>query len=231
MNSGIELDDLKTAWGQLDQRLARIEALQVEGRRHEAGLRQRKGVSASVRALRPLLFGQVLQALIGTATIVLAAMFWNTHAERLHLLLAGISLHVYGVWMLASAGHEISLLWKVRYTTPVLELQQQLATLRRWRSRNGLVFAYAGCFIWIPAMLMLFASLGADVWAHQPAVVGWLFVSGAVCALAVNLGLRWARSPQRPKLAQHMHEHAAGVSLHRAELALGDLEAFDAEVR
>jgi hypothetical protein len=227
--SGNELDTLRGAWQALDARLARIESLQIDAAEARADKNRGERVRASVRALRPLLAGQLLQALFGTGLLVFAAVFWSSHMDRLHLMLAGISLHAYAIWLLASAGHEIHQLAQIRYTTPVLELQKRLARLRRWRSRNGLVFAYAGCFIWIPAMLILFAWLGVDVWARQPGVVGWFLVSGALCAGLVYAGLRYANDPRRPTLAAHMRRHAAGQSLHRAERALAEIEAFERE--
>jgi hypothetical protein len=229
MNSIADLDSLKAAWQQLDQRLAKIEARQSMQHTQASTGRRDAAVVASVRALRPLLVGQTLQALCGAALIVFAAIFWSSNLGRLHLVLSGVSLHAYGVWLLASAGHELSLLAKVRYSSPVLVVQKQLATLRRWRSRNGLVFAYAGCFIWIPAMLIGFATLGADIWVHKPAVVGWFVFSGAVCAAALHLGLRWASSPRNPRIAAALRDNAAGSSLRRAEIALVDIERFEAE--
>jgi hypothetical protein len=225
------LDQLQAAWQALDARLARIVSLQVDAAAARTVKQRGERARASVRALRPLLAGQLLQALFGTGLIVFAAVFWSSHMDRLHLMLAGISLHAYAIWLLASAGHEIHQLAQIRYTTPVLELQKRLATLRRWRSRNGLVFAYAGCFVWIPAMLILFAWLGVDVWTHQPQVVAWFFGSGALCAGLVYAGLRYANDPRRPKLAAYMQKHAAGMSLHRAEQALAEIEAFEAEGR
>lgn len=224
MSTALDFDDLKSAWQQLDERLARIEALQIDAR---AGDRGRDRLVASVRALRPLLVGQVLQALCGTALLVYAAIFWSSNFDRVHLMLCGISLHVYGIWLVASAGQELSLLARIRFTTPVLDAQKQLATLRRWRSRNGLLFAYAGCFVWIPALLMLFAWMGADIWQHRPDVVGWFLVSGGLCAAAIHAGLRWAQ--RRPTSAASMRANAAGQAVRNAELALADFEYFDTD--
>jgi len=194
--SGNELEQLRDAWQALDARLARMESLQIDTTQARAEKQRGERTRASVRALRPLLAGQILQSLFGTGLIVFAAAFWSSHMDRLHLMLAGISLHACGIWLLASAAQEISQMAQMRYTTPVLELQKRLASLRHWRSRNGLVFAYAGCFVWIPAMLILFAWLGVDVWTHKPQVVGWFFVSGAVCAGLIYAGLRFANDPR-----------------------------------
>lgn len=222
-----DFDLLKAAWAALDQRLATVNALQLDAARISAAERRERRVRASVRALRPLLLGQLLQALVGAVVIVLAARFWAGHGAHAALLLSGLALHGYGIVLLGSAVYELRLLADIRYTTPVLTLQKQLATLRAWRRRNGLFFLYSGCFLWIPLMLMVFAGWGVDLWSRQPLVVAGFFVSGAVCALGVYLGLRWAR--RRPTLAAALEADAAGHSLRRAELELAEVLAFERE--
>lgn len=228
---GSEFDSMRDAWQALDARLAKIESLQIDAAQARFEKKRGERVRASVRALRPLLAGQVLQLLCGVGLIVFAAVFWSSQMDRLHLMLAGISLHVFGIWMLGSAAHEIGQIAQLRYTTPVLELQKRLATLRRWRSRNGLVFAYAGCFVWIPMMLITLAWAGVDVWAHSPLVLISFFVSGAVCALGVFALHRYLHGTRRPKLAAWMKQQEAGTSVGRAEQALAEIEAFEAEGR
>jgi hypothetical protein len=222
-----DFDQLKAAWAELDQRLATLGALQLDAARISAAERRDRRVRASVRALRPLLLGQLLQALVGAAVIVFAASFWAGHSAHAALLLSGWALHGYGIVLLGSAVYELRLLTGIRYTTPVLELQKQLATLRAWRRRNGLFFLYSGCFLWIPLMLVVFAGWGVDLWTHQPLVVAGFVVSGVVCALIVHLGLRWAR--RRPTLAATLEADAAGQSLRRAELELAEVLAFERE--
>lgn len=221
----LDLDRLQSAWSELDQRLARLDALQLDAARITAAEQRHRRVRASVRALRPLLIGQLLQVVVGAVVIALAASFWASHSAHLALLLSGIALHGYGIFLLGSAVHELSLLARIRYTTPVLVLQKQLATLRAWRRRNGLIFAYSGCFVWIPLMLMVFASWGLDLWASKPVVVAGFFVSGGVCALIVHFILRWARA--RPALLATWQADAAGQSLRRAELELAEVLAFE----
>ena len=234
METAMELDDLKSTWKTLDERLARIASRQSEAngieRARDAEARAIAGQLASRRALRPLAIGLGVQGITGVLLLLLAVGFWSARLEQgAHLVVYGVLVQAYAIWLVASAGHELALLRRVRFGTAVLTMQAQLAQLRAWRSRNGLIFAYAGCFVWIPAMLMLFAWMGADVWTHKPQVVGWFVASGGICAIAVFLGLRWAA--MRPGLAQAMARQAAGQSVLRAELALADVEAFDAEGR
>ena len=234
METAMEFDDLKNTWKTLDERLTRIESLQSEAitieRARDAEVRATAGQLASRRALRPLAIGLGVQAVTGLLLLLLAVGFWSARlGEGAHFAVYGVLVQAYAIWLMASAGHELALLRRIRFGTAVLTMQAQLAHLRAWRSRNGLVFAYAGCFVWIPAMLMLFAWLGADVWTQKPQVVRWFVASGVVCAIAVFLGLRWAA--KRPALAQAMARQAAGQSVLRAELALADVKAFDAEGR
>ena len=231
MNATPEFDDLKSAWRALDARLARLEGLGLDLARERREGERRRRTRASIGALWPLALGQVVQFLLGAGLIVFAAMYWSSNLDRLHLVASGLFLHATGIWMAASAGYEISLLSGLRWTMPVLDLQKRLARLRHWRTRNSIMFAWIGCFAWVPMMLMAFAAAGADLWVHKPLVVaswiGFAFASAGFFWLLV----RAFRAGRFPKLAAAMHANAAGQSVRRAELALADVERFEAEGR
>jgi serine/threonine-protein kinase len=231
MNPGIELDELKSAWRALDARLASLEGLGLDlARERRAGERTLR-MRASIRALWPLAFGQVVQFAIGAAIIVFAAIWWSSNLERIHLLLCGVFLHATGIWMAASAGYELALLAGLRWTMPVLDLQKRLATLRRWRVRNSVMFAWIGCFAWVPMLIMAFAAAGVDMWVHRPLVVAsWLGFAFASAGL-FYLATRAIRAGRLSKLAAALNANAAGQSVRRAELALADVERFEAEGR
>jgi hypothetical protein len=229
MDTATGFDDLKSAWRALDARLARMEslghALATERRGAEARRRRR----ASVRALWPLALGQVVQFLLGAALIVFAASYWSSNLDRLHLVACGVFLHATGIWMAASAGYEIALLGGLRWTQPVLELQRRLARLRHWRTRNSVMFAWLGCFAWVPMMLMAFAAAGADLWVHEPLVVASWFGFAFASAGLFWLAARAFRAGRFPRLAAALHGNAAGQSVRRAELALADVARFENE--
>ncbi|MCE3001948.1 MAG: hypothetical protein LW860_04480 [Xanthomonadaceae bacterium] len=229
MNTATGFDDLKSAWQALDARLARIEslgqALAAERREAEASRRRR----ASVSALWPLALGQVVQLVLGAALIGFAATYWSSNLDRAHLVACGVFLHATGIWMAGSAVYELLLLRGLRWTQPVLELQKRLAQLRHWRTRNSVMFAWIGCFAWVPMMLMAFAAAGADLWVHKPLVVAsWIGFAFASAGLFWLLA-RAFRTGRFPKLAAAMRANAAGQSVRRAELALADVERFEAE--
>lgn len=230
MNPGIEIDELKSAWRTLDARLAALEGLGQEiSRQRRDGERSRR-TRASLRALWPLAFGQVVQFLLGAALIIFAATYWSSNLDRTHLLACGLFLHATGIWMAASAGYELSLLGGLRWTMPVLDLQRRLAQLRHWRTRNSVMFAWIGCFAWVPMMLMAFAAAGADLWVLKPVVVASWFGFAFASAGLFWLFSRAFRAGRFPRLAAALHANAAGQSVRRAELALADVERFEADV-
>lgn len=229
MDTATGFDDLKSAWQALDARLARMESLglALAAERHDSEARRRR--RASVSALWPLALGQVVQLVLGATLVVFAATYWSSNLDRAHLVACGVFLHATGIWMAGSAVYELVLLCGLRWTQPVLELQKRLARLRHWRTRNSVMFAWIGCFAWVPMMLMAFAAAGADLWVHKPLVVAsWL---GFAFASAGSFWLlaRAFRAGRLPKLAAAMHANAAGRSVRRAEVALADVARFEAE--
>lgn len=231
MNATPEFDDLKSAWRALDARLARLEGLGLDlARERRAGERQRR-LRASIGALWPLALGQVVQFLLGAGLIVFAAIYWSSNLDRPHLLACGLFLHATGIWMTGSAVYELMLLAGLRWTMPVLELQARLARLRHWRTRNSVMFAWIGCFAWVPMMLMAFAAAGADLWLHKPLVVASWFAFAFASAALFWVATRAFRAGRFPRLAAALRDNAAGQSVRRAELALADVERFEAEGR
>lgn len=230
----MDLDALKTTWKSLDERLARIEALQSDAnaieRARDAEARAKAGQLASHRALRPLAIGLGLQAIAGVLLATIAVSFWVKRADAgAQFIVYGVLVQAYAIALIASAGHELSLIRRVRMTAAVLDMQGALAQLRRWRETAGWVLGLAGGVIWVPLLLMAFAALGTDVWTNAPSVVGWLAVWAVGGTAAVWAILRWAE--RHPRFGASMRANAAGQSVRRAELALADVRAFEAEGR
>lgn len=230
----MDLATLKATWQSLDERLARIEALQAQAndleRAREAEARAKAGQLASRRALRPLALGLGLQAIAGVVLATLAVSFWVKRADLgAQFVVYGVLVQAYAVALIASAGQELSLIRRVRMTSAVLDMQGALAALRRWRETVGWVLGLAGGVIWVPLLLMGLAVIGFDAWTHWPSLVGWLLVWAAGGTAAVWAILRWAE--RHPRFGASMRANAAGQSVRRAELALADVRAFEAEGR
>jgi len=217
-----ELDDLKATWQTLNRNLERQHAFAFHQFRETKLTRFRSG-------FRPLVIGQIIQLLCGVVLAVLGGSFWADHLGVAHLVIYGLALHIYGVMMIVFAARDLFIIQHFDYAAPVLTLQKQIAELRRWHLRAGFWFGVAGCFIWIPAMLMIFHGLGADVWRHNPEVVGWLVLSGFIC-LAFFLGLvAWSRRPGEEKLAQNLEDSSGGRTVKRAQTLLEEIARFESE--
>ena len=234
MDTTMDLDDLKHSWKSLDARLARIEALQSEAnaieRARDAEARANAGLLAGRRALRPLTVGLGVQAVAGVLLMLTSVGFWGARiGDGAQFIVYGVLVQAYAIALIASAGHEFSLLRHTRMTAAVLDMQRSLATLRRWRETAGWVLGLAGGLIWVPLLLMGFAMVGVDIWTQRPDLVAWWTASAVVFTALIGAGLRWAY--RHPRFANAMQADAAGQSVRRAELALADVQRFDDEAR
>lgn len=216
----IELDELRGAWQALDAKLDRQYALDL-ARLRETRARRARGV------LWPLKAGQLVQLLAAAVVVALSATFWSRHFDSPQALVYGLSLHLYGVMLGAFAVRDLIHIGRIDFAAPVLDIQRRLAELAAWRLRCGVWFAATGCFVWVPLMLAIFYSLGADVWAHKPQVVGWFLVSSGVALAAVAVFVRWARRPGNERLAHALDESTVGRSVLRARAALDELQRFE----
>jgi hypothetical protein len=215
-----ELDDLKATWQTLNQNLERQNVLAF----HE--FKERK-LTRFRSAFRPLVTGQVIQIIAGALLALIGGSFWADHIGVPHLMIYGIALHLYGLMFIVFAARDLYLIKQTDYAAPVVDLQRRIAALRRWHLRAGVWFAVVGCFIWIPAMLMIFYGLGADVWVHNPDVVGWLLLSGLVC-LGVMVGiLFFSRHPGQEKFAKSLAASSVGGSVRRAQAELDEIKDFE----
>jgi hypothetical protein len=218
----MELDDLKGAWQALERKLDRQHALELHA--------FRTGRLANARSgLRPLVAWQVVQAAAGAALMLAFGPYWVGHWGDWHLVAYGMSLHLYGLMLTLFAGRDLAHIARVDYAAPVLEIQKRLAELRAQRIRMVPAFAYAGCVVWIPLLLAILESLGADIWVHRPDVVGWLVVSGVVSAGVTWALFAWTRLARNAKLRQSMDDDAAGRSLTRAQAMLDEIARFERE--
>lgn len=217
----MELDDLKQAWQELDRKLERQHAMDLLRFREERGRRLKSG-------LWPLVVGQGLQMLIGLAVLLLGVDFWTSHREVAHLFVFGLTLHVYGVALIACGGMVQAMIAGVDYSAPVLDIQKRLARLRKFYVRTGMVVGLAWWLIWMPFMAVVFMVLfGADMYLNAPSVFVIGGAIGIVGLLATWWFHRWSRHPSRPRLAKAMEDSVTGRSLRRAQAIAEEIARFE----
>ena len=221
MESIMELDNLKHAWQTLDRRLEQQNTLQLKI------FRDRK-LDTLRRHLRPLARGQAAQILCGVALVLLSVAFWTEHRDELHLLIAGVVMHLYGIAIIIIAGVTHGRLSRIDYSAPVLGIQKQLASLRKLYVIGGMCVGLPWWLLWVPAAMMAFKGLfGADFYANSPLTVWISLPLGVVGLLATAWFHRWSRQPSRPRLAKVMESSLTGASLRNAQAILDEITQFE----
>jgi hypothetical protein len=214
----MELDEMRLAWRELGAKLEQQRTLNLR-------LIRNQGLDKLRRGLRPLVWGQSLQLLIGVALATWAVTFWVSHRQVLHLLVCGLLMQGFGLLMILSAARVLELVRRVDHGAPVTVIQHQLAQLRKWRVKvEAPIDAIVGSFIWIPAFVMAFASSGFDPWA--PGLGRWAVLSGAASLGLVAMGIWLAL---RLGYGRRLENHAAGSSVLAAEDALDEIARFEQE--
>ncbi len=216
----MELDDMKAAWKTLDERLATQATLNFH-------IYKEGKLDRMKRGLRPLAVGQVLQILLGAGLVGLAVAFWPDHIDVLHLLVAGVVLHVYGVAMIALGGITLGFIARIDHSAPVLVIQQQLTALRRFYMRTNLWLGLVWWFMWIPLMLVLIGLANVDLYKHAATVVWYGIAIGVAGLLLTWVFHRWSRNPSRPGMARAVDESIAGRSITKAQQFLDEIAQFE----
>ena len=216
----MELDDMKLAWQTLDHRLEQQHALNVQIFRDTRMDRMRRG-------LRPLVWGQAIQMLIGVAGLFVFAPIWTAHLHEPSVLLAGIVMHLYCVGLIIVGALVQANVAQIDYAAPVLVIQRQLLKLRRIYAVGGaLVVGLPWWFLTAPLLVVL--SRGA-IMQNAPSVIWSQLAIGAVGLLATWWFYRWSHRPERAALARKLDDSTTGGSIRRAQAATDDIARFEQE--
>lgn len=216
-----ELDDLKAAWQTLNRNLERQHALALHQFKESKLVRFRSG-------LRPLAAGQVIQLVGGLILTGFAAQFWVNHVGEYHLMIYGILFQGYGMMLAGFAVRDLILIHRIDYGAPVIAIQKEIASLRAWRVRAGMWLAVAGCFIWLPLILLVPHFLGADRGTLSPQSAVWLILNILVCLALAGTAVHLFRRG-KGRLAKALRESAMGRSVNRAQALLEEIAQFERE--
>ena len=114
----VDFDDLKLAWQILDRRVERQHALAVIAFKDRQAGKTRS-------SLRPLVWGQVVQIAFGVLFVVVALKVWTSQWPVVHLRVAGMVMHAYGVLLIVLAATTIGCIafyWIGRSIAPLRPL-------------------------------------------------------------------------------------------------------------
>lgn len=217
----MELDDFKSAWQSLDQRLALHNRLNLELLR-EGKLQKARS------SLRPLLWGQILQMLLGLALIALGVACWSHNLHTPGLLATGILLHAFGVVTTAMAGLTIALLGTIDYSAPVLAIQKRMGRLLRFYLLNSVICGWSWWIMWVPVVVGFAGLGGGDRAATTPAWI-WISLGIGVCGLlATWVYAAWAQGRRATAVpTAQLHDGADGIR--RSSRLLDEIARFEQE--
>ena len=220
----MELDDLKTAWRELERRLDSSDALTVQLLR-ENRLQQTRST------LRWLALGQGVQAMIWIAGAAIAGPFWIEHRATPHLLVAGLVMHAYAIAAIVLSVRQLLQIATVDYAAPVIELQEHLACLRRTRLHSQMWLGLPWWLLWVVATMVGAKRLfSVDIYAPAPA---WIHLCLAIGVVGMALTLWLPRiiggSPRGSRFIARMLDDLAGRSLVQARRQLDEIARFGRE--
>jgi len=216
----MELDELKQAWQVLDHRLQQQHALNVQFFRDGR-------LDKLQRGLRPLVWGQAIQIIIGVLGALFFAPIWIAHRHEPAVLIAGLVMHLYCIGMIVVGAVVQTQIARIDYGAPVVAIQRQLLRLCKSYSIAG------ACVVGLPwwfltAPLLVVLTRGGIMLA-APSVIWIQLAVGALGLLATAWFYRWSHRPERAELARRIDDSTVGGSIRRAQAALDDIVRFERE--
>ncbi len=216
----MELDEMKLAWQTLDRRLEQQHALNVQMFRDTRLDKMRRG-------LRPLVWGQALQMVLGVLGLMVLAPIWVTHWRDPAVLISGVVMHVYCIGLIVFGAVVESRVAQIDYAAPVLTIQRQLLKLRRIYAVGGaLVIGLPWWFLTAPLLVVL--TRGA-IMQVAPSVIWIQLAVGAVGLLATWWFNRWSHRPERAAWGRKLDDSTTGASLRRALATTDEIARFEQE--
>ena len=129
----------------------------------------------------------------------------------------------------ATGGVTLGLIGRIDYAAPVVQIQKQLATLRRFYVASGLLVGLPWAMLWVLVPVMLARTAGANLYTSAPGFVFGSLAFGALLLAVVAWFHRLSRDSGRPELARRLDDSLSGRSLQRARARLDEIRRFEAE--
>lgn len=215
----MELDELKSSWQRLDQRVQELTLIY-----------RRLVVDATVRKARwrlaPVIAGAVANVIIGALFALAAGKFWSAHLDSVPVLISGITVHALGIVLIVIGIGRLAHARQVDFTRPVLEIQRSLASLQKWEAWSFHA-AWAGCCA-VPLAIVIsitMAGMGAN---FRDRMSGYLLVNLVVwLAIAVTPLLLYVVARRRGgAFAARMDAFLTSHSIARARALVDEIDEF-----
>lgn len=213
----MQLDELKLAWQALGRQLERHDAISLRLLRSDR-------LDAARRGLRPLLWGQALQALLGLALLLLGLACWTRNLDVPALLATGLILHAFGLANIVFAAITIALAGSIDYAAPVLDIQRRMARLLRFHGVGARICGLPWWIMWVLVVVAVGGLQGIPAGAATP---GWILLGlgiGVAGLLATALWA-WLRDPPADDPGRPRCDGGDGIR--RSQRILDEIAGFE----
>lgn len=169
-------------------------------------------------SLRPLFRGQMFQAFVGAAIIILGVQCWARNTGVLSKVICGGILHAYGILVIAQAMLVVTRIRDIDYSKPVSEIRKRLNRLQFSYLQAGIIIGFVWWLMWLPVTV----AIGFDDVLHPYSLIPSLAVGIPGFLVSVWIYLRVLRSSADS--AKDWRRKLSGESIASAFLALEEIE-------
>lgn len=220
----MELDDLRTAWMDMDRKL------QASLTMSRDALREVK-TGKTQSALRWLGAELWYELVSGLTVALLLGYFLSRNVGDMRYAIPAVGLLAFVAWTMAVAIRQLAAIGSLDYGGPIVSIQRTLAgirVLRAWSFRWILVLAP---LLWTPLVIVVAKSLGFDIYkGFGSAWLAWNFALGiAFIVVAVWVSHRFGGWFQRSPTWQAIADSLAGRSIATAQGHVNEVVRFEAE--
>jgi F0F1-type ATP synthase assembly protein I len=220
----MELDDLKTTWGEMNQRLEASLAMS------RAAIREVK-LDKTRSALRWLSAELGYELISGIAVALLIGWFLTRNFDALRFAIPALGLLAFVVGTIAASIRQLATIGNLDYAGPVIAIQRPLADLHTFRVRMTRWILIVAPLLWTPLVIVVSRCLGFDIYrGFGPTWLAWNFAFGvAFIAVALWVSHRYGPRFARTRIGRVITDSLAGRSLAAAQSRLDEIGRFERE--
>ena len=220
----MDIDELKTVWRALDERVSHSLALNLQTRRDFSLDRARA-------SLTTLAWSPRLNLAVDVVWAVMNGAFLARHIAEPRFALPAALLLGAAIVLIVSNARQLALLSRIDYSGPVVAIQRTLADVYAMRVRETRWLLISGPLLWMPLLVVLMRLLGVDLYAIANGM--WIVSNVVFGALVLAAGFWFARR-FGPRLktsttGKRIADGLAGTSLTRAMRLVDEISEFERE--
>ena len=220
----MELDELKTAWKEMDRKLAASMALNVKLFRE---MKVDK-IRAALRRVGLVVASELVLALL---MVLWVGSFIAHHFRETRFLVAAMMLQAVAIVSIWFCVRDLARLGDIDYAAPVVKIQKQMAELRASRTWLARLQLLSWPVLWAPAVVVILRAAGMQRTSETLWRWFWLNVlAGVGMALMGAWMVRLGEKDDAPRWLKDMSDNIAGRSVARASALVEEIAEFEKEV-